>query len=185
MRVAAILTTGLLLLAMAGGVQCATPMTDAEFQGFLDAATAELQEKQEKLIADYGLDDASTWGFDQATEKLQFFDEQKRMVVEAEVIDAGSYSPKSITWKWAWSNESVLPELRKKAERLKELTAITGAELFGEPLAFEIDDENMAWELTAMAAKHLGALGCYRAPSKKEEGPVIFLLIMKIRKIEH
>jgi len=173
-----------LLLAAAGGVYAATPMTDAEFQGFLDQATAELQQKQEKLGTDYGLDDVSTWSFDQATEKLQFFDEQKRMVVEAEVIDAGSYSPKSISWKWAWSNESVLPEPRKKAERIRELEAITGVEIFGDPLAFKIDDENMAWELAAMAAKHLGALGCYRAPSK-EDGPVIFLLIMKIRKMEH
>jgi len=173
-----------LFLAVAGGVYAATPMTDAEFQGFLDAATAELQQKQEKLGTDYGLDEVSTWGFDQATEKLQFFDENKRMVVEADVINAGSYSPKSISWKWAWGNESVLPALRKKAERLKELQAITGVEIFGEPLAFRIDDENMAWELAAMAAKHLGALGCYRAPTEGE-GPVVFLLIMKIRKIAH
>jgi len=184
MRIAAILTTGLLLLATAGGVQGAAPMNDAEFQEFLDAATAELQEKQEKLSTDYGLDDVDTWWFDQATEKLQFFDPQKRMVVEAEVINAGSYSPKSVTWKWAWSNESVLPALRKKAEKLKELAAITGAEIFGEPLAFKIDDENMAWELAAMSAKHLGALGCYRAPTEGQ-GPEVFLLIMKIRKIEH
>jgi len=172
-----------LLLAAAGGVDAATPMTEAEFQGFLDAANSELQQKQARLGTDYGLDDVSTWGFDQATEKLQFFDEQMRLVVEADVIDAGSYSPKSISWKWAWGNESVLPALRKKAERIRELEAITGVAIFGEPMAFKIDDENMAWELAAMAAKHLGALGCYRAPSK-EDGPVIFLLIMKIRKLE-
>ncbi len=79
-----------LLLAAAGGVQAATPMTDAEFQEFLDAATAELRQKQETLSNDYGLADAATWGFDQASEKLQFFDDQRRMVVEADVIDAGS-----------------------------------------------------------------------------------------------
>ena len=173
-----------LLLVTAGCVHAATPMTDAEFQEFLDAATAELRQKQETLSNDYGLADAATWGFDQASEKLQFFDEQKRMVVEADVIDAGSYSPKSNSWKWAWANESVLPALRKKAERLKELQDITGMDLFGDPMAFEIDDEAMAWELTAMAARHLGALGCYRAPANGE-GPVIFLLIMKIRKIEY
>jgi len=173
-----------LLLVAAGGVQAATPMSDAEFQEFLDAATAELRQKQETLSNEYGLAEAATWGFDQASEKLQFFDEQKRMVVEADVIDAGSFSPKSNSWKWAWANESVLPPLRKKAERLKELEDITGIELFGNPLAFEIDDESMAWELTAMAARHLGALGCYRAPAKGDS-PMIFLLIMKIRKVEH
>jgi aminopeptidase N len=83
--------TAMLLLAVAGGVQAATPMTDAEFQEFLDAATAELRQKQEILGTDYGLVDAATWGFDQVSQKLQFFDE-----------------------------------------------------LFGNPLAFDIEDESMA-----------------------------------------
>jgi hypothetical protein len=169
-----------LLLAAAGGVYAATPMTEAEFQGFLDAANSELQQKQERLGTDYGLDDVSTWGFDQATEKLQFFDEQMRLVVEADVIDAGSYSPKSISWKWAWGNESVLPALRKKAEKLRELQAITGVRSLANRWRSR-STTNMAWELAAMAARHLGALGCYRAPAK-ETGPWIFLLIMKIRK---
>jgi len=173
-----------LLLAGAGSALAATPMTDTEFEQFVETARSELEAKQDRLIADFGLGDADSWFFDQATEKLQFFDDQKRLLVEADVIDVGSYSPKSISWKWAWGNESVLPALRQKAEKLKELEAITGLELFGEPHAFEVDDENTAWDLTAMAARHLGALGCYRAPSK-EDGPVLFLLVMKIRSFQH
>ena len=42
-------------------------------------------------------------------------------------------------------------------------------------------DESMAWELTAVAVKHLGAKGCYRAPSGG--GLYTFLAITDIRKM--
>jgi len=173
-----------LFLAGAGSALAATPMTDTEFDHFVETARSELEVKQDQLIAEFGLGDADSWFFDQATEKLQFFDDQQRLLVEADIIDVGSYSPKSNSWKWAWGNESVLPALRNKAEKLKELEAITGIKLFGEPHAFEVDDEDTAWDFTAMAARHLGARGCYRAPAEGE-GPVIYLLVMNIRKVGH
>lgn len=173
-----------LLLAGPGSALAATPMSSAEFDAFVVTARSELDAKQDRLSTEYDLGAAESWFFDQATAKLQFFDDRQHLMVEAEVIDAGSYSPRSSSWKWAWGNDSVLPALRKEAEKLKELEAITGLELFGEAHAFEVDDEDSAWDLTAMAVKHLGALGCYRAPSK-EDGPVLFLLIMKIRAFQH
>lgn len=156
-------------------------MTDEEFETFLDEANEQLRERQAFLSQTYSLGAMKRWWFEQETAKLQFFDRQDRLAVEAEVVDIGSYSPKSSSWKWAWSNLSILPELRRKAEPLKQLQDITGFDLFGNEAAFSIDGEAMAWALTAIAIRHLQAMGCYRAPSSSPEGPNTFLAITSIK----
>ena len=70
----------------------------------------------------------------------------------------------SSTWLWAWANVTTLPRQREKAAKLKELGGLTGFALFDDADTFEVD-EPMAWELAAVSVKHLGARGCYRAPS--------------------
>jgi len=158
-------------------------MTDEEFDAFLEVATDELKQKQSELQIEHGIGTYDRWCYEQATSKLQFYNADNHQVLEAETIDIGSYSPKSNSWKWAWSNESVLPLLRKHSEIFKELEGITGYDIFGREYAFEIEDENMAWELAAFAVKHIGALGCYRAPASKEGGPTSYLAITKIYKV--
>lgn len=160
----------------------AMTMTNDEFQIFVETANAELRKKQTILANDYGIGSAGRWWFEQTTGNLQFFDASDNLRVETDVIDIGSYSPKSNSWKWAWSNDSVLSRLRQRAEKLKELEAITGIEIFGYENSFTVEDESMAWELTAMSIKHLGAVGCYRCPSSKPGGPNIFLAIMSIKR---
>lgn len=157
-------------------------MTDDEFQSFVGTANAELLAKQKVLAEEYGLGSAKRWWFDQATANLQFFDAEDNLSIETDVIDVGSYSPISNSWKWAWGNDSVLPSLRQRAEKLKELEAITGFEIFGEKDPFSVNDESMAWELTAISLKHLGAVGCYRCPLSDGDGPTTFLAIMSITK---
>lgn len=153
-------------------------MTDEEFEAFLSSATQELRRKQDSLMEQYALGTPGRWWFDQRTETLQFFDEADNLVIEADVLEIGSYSSKSNTWKWGWGNTSLLPELRKKAEPLKELEDLTGLEIFGYEHTFEIEDEVMAWELAAISVKHLGALGCYKAPV--DDGPTLFLAITNV-----
>jgi hypothetical protein len=143
-------------------------MTDEEFEIFLNSALDDLWEKQDMLETQYGFGTFSRWFFDQNTEKLELYNAYDIKVVEADVIDIGSYSTNGGTWKWAWSNESVLPNLRKKAEPLKELGEITGIELFNNEDTFSVESENMAWELAAMSVKQLNALGVYRAPSSSK-----------------
>jgi len=158
-------------------------MTDEEFETYLDQARLELQEKQDQLGQEYELGTHARWWFEQETGTLQFFDADDRLRVEAAVVDIGSYSSKSNSWKWSWCNPSVLPWLQQKAEPLKELEHMTGLQLFGRDTAFTIDGEGMAWEFAALAVKQLGALGCYRAPSSRPEGLQIFLVITNIRRL--
>lgn len=154
-------------------------MTDDEFVQFMQDAVDELNEKQDALEQEYGFGGHARWAFDQVTEKFQLLDEAGRVMVEAEVVDIGSYSPKSNTFKWAWSNPSILPALREKSIRIKGLEAYTGISLFGDENAFTVEDESMAWELAAMAVKYIGAMGCYRGPSSTG-GPSTFLALTSI-----
>ncbi|MFK7699820.1 DUF6882 domain-containing protein [Pseudomonas caspiana] len=103
-------------------------------------------------------------------------------MVEARILDIGSFAPKRLSWKWAWSNPTVLEESRERVLPIKELQAILGVGLFGDEEAFSIEDEAMAWELAAIAVHHLNALGCYRAPTPPD-GPTIFLAITELKHI--
>jgi hypothetical protein len=157
-------------------------MNDDEFGCFLDEATEELRQKQDSLTTQHGFGSYSRWWFEQETQVLQFFDERDALRLEADIIDIGSFSPQSNTWLWAWANVSVLPALREKSGKIKELEAVTGYALFGDANTFEADGP-MAWELAALAVKHLGAMGCYRAPSSTG-GPHSFLAIMSVRRVQ-
>jgi hypothetical protein len=155
-------------------------MTDEEFEDFLSAAVEELSEKQKQLEIRHGFGSYARWHFDQATERLDLFDDAGVKQIEARVVAIGSYASDSKTWRWAWANESILPALRREAEGLKELGTVTGLGLFETQEAFEIEDESMAWELAALGVRHLGALGAYRAPSSL--GPMAtFLAVISIR----
>ena len=155
-------------------------MTDEEFEIFLQTSLDELWEKQDRLENEHGFSSFSRWFFDQETGLLELFDAKEKKVLEAAVIGIGSYARNSNTWKWAWSNESIVPSLRLKAEALKELEKITGIELFTDASAFEIENEAMAWELAAISVKHLNALGVYKAPSSARPLET-FLAITKIQ----
>jgi hypothetical protein len=151
-------------------------MTDDEFDIFLRRANSELRQKQECLMATFGLGNFSRWWFDQETAQLQFFDVEDKLKVSADVVDIGSF--KQETWKWAWANETVIPSLRRRAEPLKELERITGMTVFTRADLIPID-EGMAWELAALSVMHLRSLGCYRAPHS--DGLWSFLAIESIR----
>lgn len=155
-------------------------MTDQELEAFVRGSMEDLVQKQARLEVEYGFGSHARWDYDQSTERLEFFDSSDTRVLEAEVLFLGSYAPDSSTWKWAWSNEFLLPHLREKAACLKELASITGLDLFESGEAVHLDDESMAWELAAMCVRHLGAFGAYRAPSSSQPW-AIFLAIQSLK----
>jgi hypothetical protein len=150
-------------------------LTDEEFEEFLHSAVHELQEKQDELMESEGISTYSRYWFDQGQASLDFKDDSGTTGVRALVVPVGSWSPKSNTWKWAWCNESILPALRERSSSLRALASVTGHAIF-ETETFEAD-EPMAWELTAIAVRHLGAKGAYRAPGKNSN---LFLAITEL-----
>lgn len=150
-------------------------MNDNEFELFLTSATEELKNKQDTLTKIYGFGSHKRWMFENDKAKLQFFNHDDQLVIEADIIDIGSYSPSASTWKWAWAYESITPQLKADSLRIKELEDITDLVVFGNKEPFEAD-EYLAWELAAMAVKHLNALGCYRAFSSARNVNMFFAI---------
>jgi len=150
-------------------------MNDDEFELFLTSANAELKEKQEYLTNTYGFGSHKRWMFENDKAKLQFFNHEDKLVLEADIIDIGSYSPSAKTWKWAWAYESINPLLKADSIRIQELEEITDLVVFGEKEPFEAD-EYLAWELAAMSVKHLDAIGCYRAFSSARNVNMFFAI---------
>jgi hypothetical protein len=150
-------------------------MTDEEFEAFLAEALSELETKQDALTHRWGFGAFSRYLLDQPTASLQFMDASGAVRVRSSVIPIGSYAARSGTWKWAWANESLVAPLRAAAGRLRELQGVTGLPVFGSPAITAQPD--MAWEMAAMSVKHLGALGCYRAPGKDSD---VYLAIMEV-----
>lgn len=159
-------------------------MSEQTFEHLLETSMAALMDKQQALHEQYALGDMARWWLDQETATVQFFDEQDRLAVEGQILNIGSFSPEHSNWKWAWSNPSIPEPLRERALALKELEASTGMGFFGAEEAFSLEDESMAWQLAAIAVQHLGALGCYRAPSSAN-GPTVFLAITELRHASH
>lgn len=143
-------------------------MTDEEFEQFLDVALDELDQKQEALKASFGLGRYSRFWFDQPHGTLEFRDAAGVLKVVAGVIPVGSHSRRNKTWTWAWANDVMLPAMKKAAEPLRELTAVTGLKAFSNG-TIPVEDDEMAWELTAMAIHHLGAIGAYKAPGQASD----------------
>lgn len=77
---------------------------------------------------------------------------------------------------WGWANNSLIPARRERASALKALADQTGEGLFARPGLFPIKDEPMAWDLSAIAVRHLGALGVFRAHGRF----IAFLAIMSV-----
>ena len=138
-------------------------MTEEEFDQYREESLADLRRKQRMLSATYGLGEWKDFWYEQETSKLQFKDATGTVRVEAVVLPIGSFSSKSNTWLWSWANESLINTARARSERIKELYEITGLELFRNTGSGDFDEE-MAWEITAMAVRHVNALGCYRMP---------------------
>ena len=154
-------------------------MTDDQFDAFVADTSEALELKQANLTRRFGLGSHARWDYDQLTELLRFSDATGRVLVEASAIVIGTFSSKSQTWKWAWSNPSVPERSRARSARLKELFETTTMEIFRKE-SFSADEE-MAWELAAMSVAQLSAEGCYCGPAGHLQ---VYLAIESIRSVE-
>ena len=150
-------------------------MNDDDFELFLTSATEELKLKQAALTETFGFGSHKRWMFEVDKAILQFFNHDNQLVINANIIDIGSYSPNTETWKWAWAYDNINPKMKEDSLRIKELEDITDLEVFGKNEPVEADDY-LAWELAAMSVKHLNALGCYKAFSSARNVHMFFAI---------
>ena len=137
-------------------------MTNAEFDAFVPASVAELERKQEQLETRYGIGRHARWEYDVDTGMLTFYDRAGTVAARAETTRIGALDERTLTWRWAWADDSVPQGEQEKSARIKALSDLTGRPVFSvESLQV---DEKMPWEFTAMAVRILEGKGCYHVP---------------------
>lgn len=109
----------------------------------------------------WGLGTAASWTVDQQAGVIRWSFPDKE--VEAPVQIIGSHDPRAGSWLWAWANESVVPPLRRDAERARAWGEANGQASLTVP---RIDaDEATAMLLTTVVFRMANASGFYRGPA--------------------
>lgn len=136
-------------------------------------ALHELIEKNDRVMADFRINDWPRWDYGLKDCSLIFSDQGVPRVV-AEVRLIGSTSKALNNWQWAWANSNWPPEVVSGVEAVKaygEEHAI--AELTHGWVEDDDDLNQKGWELSAVAARLLNGLGVYRPQT--DNGALFFL----------
>ena len=140
-----------------------------------DDALAELMAKQDRLKESHQVGSWPRYDYDADAGTLTFSDASGPKVI-ADIQIVGSTGPHDRLWSWAnshWDGCSVseMPRVRQFGieNGIEELTSET----------LEDDDLNqLGWEMSAVAARVLGAVGSYRPPTPYGGG--LFLVFRSI-----
>jgi hypothetical protein len=138
-------------------------MEPEQYSTFRHEAVHRLKDLNKKCEEEFRISSWPRWDYDFDRGTLTFSqDGQPKVVASIQVV--GTTSISGGTWLWGWANQHIPPcatqELVKvrsfgEIQKLSELTQ-----------AKQPDDEFLGWELTAVAAKVLGAKGAYRCPGE-------------------
>lgn len=116
----------------------------------------------------WGLGTADSWSVDQQTGVIRWSFPDG--TVEAPVQTIGSFNPSAASWLWAWANQSVLPSMRRDAERVRSWAEANGHKNLTTPKVNA--DADIADTLAAIAVAVTDAKGFYQAPA----GPAFVFL---------
>lgn len=138
-----------------------TTMSEEEFTALSEKAYAYLDEKQALAIEQFDLESYERYDWDQEKGELVWSDNGVPKVI-ADIQFVGSVSTKSKTWLWSWANSTVLDPLSRDIHEVQSFGQAHGIRKLTDEKwpADEVD----GWEMTAIAAYVLNALGAYRSP---------------------
>jgi hypothetical protein len=139
-------------------------MTPQEFAEWRHDAVHALIDLNEQCDREFHLDRWPRWRCELDSAKLIFSDEALPRVT-ASILVAGTSSTEKREWRWGWANQSLPQPAVDRMREVREFGETSGvAELTHETLPA---DEHLGWEMTALAARVLGAKGAYRCPNKE------------------
>ncbi len=146
------------------------------FHQFLHPLVHELMDKNKRFEERYGRHDR--WDWDEVTVTLTFSDPVKP-TVRINVTVVGSTEGDS--WEWSWANSNYEARSKIDMEKVHEFGKSNGYEQLTS--AFLDADEYTGWEMTAVAAHILNALGAYRFPTDSGHCYLIYRKIEEIPQI--
>jgi len=143
------------------------------FVELVTTAHAYLSARQEGLRARFRLGEWGRWDWSQSTGQLIFSESEggpPRVVATFQFV--GSVSTRGGTWLWGWANPDFERRLTADIAKVVELGEARGIPQLTTPewKADEVD----GWEMTAIAAYVLEAVGAYRTPG--DNGFAYFVL---------
>ena len=121
-----------------------------------------------KAHSGWGCGKAERWGLDQTTGLIAWTFPDRIATAPAQIL--ASYNRPKGSWMWAWANESILPPLRRDAQRVHDWALDNGHPELAEPLLPA--DERRASDLSALAALITKAEGFYN-PASSAVVPII------------
>jgi len=144
------------------------------FREYLHPIVHELMDKNEQFFNRYGRH--GRWDWDDVAVTLTFSD-PVLLTIRIDVTVVGSTEGDS--WEWSWANPNYEARSKLDMEKVREFGQNNGYDKLTR--AFLEADEYTGWEMTAMAAHVLGALGAYRFPTDNGHCYLIYRKIDEIK----
>jgi hypothetical protein len=147
----------------------------AAYTRLVEQAVADLDAKQGQLQARYRIGEHERYDWHQETGQLVFSHDGQLQVV-ADIQFVGSISTRSHTWMWSWANQSLRESVKARLRRVRAYGEERG--FLKLVAAHWSAGEEDGWEMTAVSAHLLGAMGAYRSPGDQS---FTFLIMTDIR----
>jgi hypothetical protein len=146
-------------------------MDAKKFSEFRHEAVHELKHLNEICEQEFRIGTWPRWDYDLNRGTLTFSkDGVPKVVALIQVV--GTTSIEVGTWLWAWANASLPAAVTMAMEKVRAFGEAENLAELTQPRC--ADDEYLGWEMTAIAAKLLGAKGGYRCPGEKGFLYVVF-----------
>lgn len=129
-----------------------------------------------QLESQFNFSDHDHWDLNQDTGQI-VFSKAGRSVLITRFQFVGSVSKSSDTWLWSWANASILPQLSREVEQVREYGERRGfSKLVERKWSAEEAD---GWQMTAVTNFLLKGKGAYRPPTSRGLTFVVFTSIQK------
>lgn len=148
---------------------------------FLKKCVETMKLKQDKLMKTYkfGNEGNNFIIFPNKSKFYMFNENTNNVFFEAKIQIIGTYSEKSKTWRWGWSNRFVPLECKKTALKIMDFGKANKIEMLSQP---KVKGENMGHIFTALGMELSNARGYYIIPGTKVY-PDIFVIFTKCKKV--
>jgi hypothetical protein len=128
------------------------------FEEYKSQCINDLMFLQPEFMKLYDLDSYEEWFYDHGIGVFHFKSTKGRNLY-FKYVGVGSFSTNANTWKWAWDNPTTPKHVSRALEKVKSFGTLNNFEKLKTGL-FE-GDKHIGWEMTAISAKLLSAVGAY------------------------
>lgn len=153
--------------------------TPLDIDSFIEDCVDELNDANASISEKYGIGHFERWDFDQETAEIVFSENGNKKTI-AKVSLIGTYSTNSESWMWGWGNNSLLPHLTQKLDKVREFGEEHNIELLTDRVWSATEDAG--WAMAAVVFHIIGGEGVYRGVDDSSE---IFFLLHKINQVDN